>query len=79
MFGGYGLFTDAGMFAIIDTQGTGYFRADGSSTSRYEAAGSHRHGSMPYWQIPTSVRHSEAELLDWASKAISTSRRPKKR
>lgn len=70
MFGGYGLFSDDVMFAIIDSNGTAYLRVDATTRPLYEQAGSTHHGAMPYWQIPTAVRH-HPELLVWARTALT--------
>lgn len=77
MFGGYGLFADGTMFAIIDTQGTQYLRVDDHTNDRYVAAGSEAHGAMPYWTIPREVRSTPDDLVEWASEAISTAIRAK--
>lgn len=78
MFGGYGLFANGTMFAMIDTQGTQYLRADDDSSHRFIGAGSDSHGAMPYWTIPPAVRDSHDDLVDWATEALAAATRAKK-
>ena len=39
MFGGYGIFESAVMFALVDSQGEVFFKADDSNRARFENAG----------------------------------------
>lgn len=78
MFGGNGVFGDGVMFAMVDTAGRCYFRADDETSRRYERAGSERHGKMPYWEIPAEVRADHASLLEHASIALGEARAAKK-
>ena len=78
MFGGYGLFIEGTMFAIVDTQGTEYLRVDDLTEDQFAAAACQAHGAMPYWTIPPRVRSTHADLLAWAADAISAARRAKK-
>ncbi|MGI9607656.1 MAG: TfoX/Sxy family protein [Acidimicrobiales bacterium] len=69
MFGGYGVFRDGVMFAIVDRAGMTYLRGDEELASAFEQAGAARHGKMPYWQIPALYRDDETALLEWAQKS----------
>ncbi len=69
MFGGHGLFREGVMFAIIDSEGRLYLRADPSTALAFEAAGSTQHARMPYWEVPDAVREDPQELLEWAATA----------
>lgn len=69
MFGGYGLFKDGVMFAIVDPGGQCFLRGDDASAEEFESSDSERHGRMPYWTIPASVRDDGARLLEWARAA----------
>ena len=70
MFGGSGIFHEGAMFALI--VGTGiFFKVNDSNRSKYEQAGSNKHGRMPYYQVPTDVLQDETKLLDWARESIS--------
>jgi DNA transformation protein len=69
MFGGHGLFHDAVMFAIVDSEGRLYLRADATTALAFEAAGSTQHARMPYWEVPEPVREDPDVLCEWASAA----------
>lgn len=77
MFGGVGVFESGTMFGIIDSAGAIFFRA-GDNVAHFEAAGSSRHGKMPYFSVPDSVLGDSGELLAWAQTAIDASRAAKK-
>lgn len=74
MFGGFGVFLDGTMFAIVDSTGGCYLRSDPTSASRFEERGATRHARMPYWQIPESVRADEETLLSWAQESLAAAR-----
>ena len=69
MFGGHGLFKDDIMFAIVDSEGRLYLRADGSTAMAFEAAGSTQHARMPYWEVPEPIREDSEQLREWAATA----------
>ena len=69
MFGGYGLFKDDVMFAIIDSEGRLYLRADSTTAVAFEAAGSTQHARMPYWEVPQPIREDSQQLREWAATA----------
>ena len=69
MFGGHGLFKDDVMFAIVDSEGRLYLRADGSTAMAFEAAGSTQHARMPYWEVPEPIREDPAQLREWVTTA----------
>ena len=69
MFGGFGLFKDEIMFAIIDSEGRLYLRADSSTALAFEAAGSTQHARMPYWEVPEPIREDPEQLREWAATA----------
>lgn len=79
MFGGYGIFDDGVMFALVDASGNPFLRADDTTSSAFEAAGSEAHGRMPYWRIPAEVMNDEERLRDWAGRARDMARAAKKR
>ncbi len=79
MFGGFGIFADGEMFALISGSAI-FFKADDSNRSRYEEAGSKRHGSMPYYRVPSDVLEDRDKLVDWARASVAVARAtPKKR
>ena len=75
MFGGHGLFKDDIMFAIVDSEGRLYLRADGSTAMAFEAAGSTQHARMPYWEVPPPVREDAEQLREWAATAAEVAAR----
>ncbi len=72
MFGGFGLFLDDVMFAIVDPAGRCFLRSDEPASRDFESAGAEKHGRMPYWTIPDAVRSDPDELLTWARTARET-------
>lgn len=69
MFGGHGLFKDDVMFAIVDSEGRLYLRADGTTAMAFEEAGSTQHARMPYWEVPEPIREDDDQLREWAATA----------
>jgi DNA transformation protein len=82
MFGGYGLFLDGLMIALI-AGGTLYLKADEDSREDFAAAGStpfrykkkDRWYSMSYWQAPAGSLDGAEVLLPWAERALAAARR----
>lgn len=79
MFGGHGIFDDGIMFALVDSTGAAFLRADESIAGEFEAAGSKRHGRMPYWSIPDHVLGDSDLLVEWAGTARSVAITAKKK
>ena len=75
MFGGHGLFKDEIMFAIVDSEGRLYLRADPGTAAAFEAAGSTQHARMPYWEVPEPVREDSEQLREWAATAAEVAAR----
>jgi DNA transformation protein len=71
MFGGYGIFESSTMFALVNSQGDLFFKADDTNRSRFEEAGSGQHGKMPYFLVPPEVAADSDSLRDWASVSIA--------
>ena len=71
MFGGYGIFHEGLMFALI-SDGVLYFKVDESNREMYEKAGSGKfqHG-ISYWEVPTEVFEDTARLYEWANISIT--------
>ena len=78
MFGGYGVFADGVMFALVDSDGAAHLRVGPDTQPRFEAAGSAKHGRMPYWSIPAAVRSDSAALVEWATESLAVARSLKK-
>ncbi len=77
MFGGVGVFTDGTMFAIVDSTGRVFYRADDTTAGRFEEAGSDKHGRMPYWTVPDDVLSDTDATLAWAEEAAAVARAAK--
>ena len=82
MFGGYGIFHEGLMFALI-SEGVLFFKVDDSNRKVYEDAGSQKftHG-ISYWEVPTEVFEDNARLYEWANISIDLAKakaRPKKK
>ena len=74
MFGGYGIFNEGLMFALI-SDGVLYFKVDDSNRKMYEKADSSKfqHG-ISYWEVPTEVFEDTAKLYEWANISIGIAR-----
>ena len=70
MFGGYGIFHEGLMFALI-SDGVLYFKVDDSNRDMYQEAGSSifPHG-ISYWEVPSDVFEDAAKLYEWAEISI---------
>ena len=74
MFGGFGLFHDGKMFALVDPQGQGYLKVDDSNLTDFESYGSQKHKPMPYYSIPDEILGDPEQLMEWAKKSIALSK-----
>ena len=81
MFGGYGVYADGVMFALIDPDGGLFLRADESTQVRYVEAGSAKHSGMPYWGVPTDALSDADALLALAREAlgVAVASKPKRK
>jgi len=70
MFGGYGIFHQGDMFALISGS-TLYFKVNETNFSHYEEADSSRFKPMPYYEVPTEVMEDRSIILDWADISIA--------
>jgi DNA transformation protein len=77
MFGGYGVFEEDTMFALVDSAGGIFFKADDTNIPLYDAAGSNKHFRMPYYRVPDKVLADEGALHEWAQSSILVSRNAK--
>jgi DNA transformation protein and related proteins len=79
MFGGYGVFLDGSMFALISRNDELFLKADEVNRSTFENRGSKTHGKMPYYSAPPEALESWQEMEPWARGAVDASRRAKKK
>ena len=78
MFGGCGIFEGETMFALTTPDGDLYLRVDDGNRAAYEAAGSPRHGRMPYFRVPEDVLTDDAATHRWAEAALTAARNAKR-
>ncbi len=82
MFGGYGLYREGLMFALI-TDDVLYFKADAANETRFEQVGSlpfvyqsaNRTVRMSYWSAPAESLESPDEMGDWCHTAYAAALR----
>lgn len=75
MFGGYGIFHEGSMFALV--KGTGlFFKVDDSNRSDYEEAGSKQYKPMPYFQVPANILADTSKLQEWARVSVRIAHAP---
>jgi len=82
MFGGYGLYCQGLMFALIIDE-TLYFKADNSNRAAFEQAGcapfvylvKGKPVALSYWQVPPDLFDDSDQLGQWAQKAYQVALR----
>ena len=77
MFGGFGIFLDGVMFAIVDPDGDLFYRTDERTGPSYVAGGSAQHPRMPYWSVPNDVLADPDVLPAWGKEAFRLARQAK--
>ena len=88
MFGGYGLYLDGDIFAIITSDTDLYFKVDETNQPEFETVGSHQfiytgHKNkkptpMPYWIVPESVMEDREKIEEWAHQSALITKKSKK-
>ncbi|EME71999.1 competence-specific gene regulator [Paramagnetospirillum caucaseum] len=81
MFGGFGLYLDGLMFALIAWDCL-FMKADDGNRAMFEAAGAAQFKPwadkpmvMPYWEVPADVVEDGAELCAWGRAAFDAALR----
>ena len=87
MFGGYGLYLDGDIFAIILSEGGLYFKVDDSNRMQFEELGSEqfvytghktkKSTAMPYWQLPDEILEDREQLEEWVMQSVEITRKNK--
>ena len=85
MFGGYGIYKNGKIFAII-ADGQLYFKVGDNNRSDYEKYASApftymNHGKpmqMSYWQLPQEIMDSKDQIEVWIEKSLSVGKKKKK-
>lgn len=78
MFGGYGVFDDGVMFALVNRAGVLHLRVTDDTVADFVERGADRHGKMPYYEIPEDVLNDDATLRAWAMAAAAGARAEKR-
>ena len=79
MFGGYGIFESGVMFALVNSHGDPFLKADETNRSRFEKVKAKQHGKMPYFQVPPAVLKDKKVLTEWARASIEVAHANKKK
>jgi DNA transformation protein and related proteins len=74
MFGGYGIFHEDRMFAMVNSKGQPFLKVDAQLQSDLEAMGATQHAKMPYYSIPARILEESESLTKWARAAITASK-----
>lgn len=81
MFGGYGMYADGVLFAIVD-DGVFMLKADAESKAPFVERGigpfqpdPRGKMTMPYFKVPDELLDDQDELLAWARIAVEAARR----
>lgn len=84
MFGGFGIYLDGLMFALIAWD-TLFLKADDGNRLMFEEAGSGpfrpwegKATALPYWEVPADVLEDGAELCRWGRAAFDAALRTRK-
>jgi DNA transformation protein len=78
MFGGYGIFESGTMFALVNSEGKIFFKADETNRWRFEEVEADRHARMPYYEVPDAILRDEVSLFEWAKESIELAHKSKK-
>ncbi len=85
MFGGWGIYKDGFIFAII-ADGELYFKVGDNNRADFERAGSHpfvytggnhKPITMSYWLLPEEIMEDEEKLYEWALRSVEASEKKK--
>jgi DNA transformation protein len=74
MFGGFGIFHDGKMFALVNSKGQTYLKSEETNKAKFDAWGASQHGKMPYFSLPKEVFKDHDKLISWVQDSISISK-----
>ena len=74
MFGGFGIFADGVMFALVDPGGGAFVKIPPGEEERF----AERHGRMPYGLVPEAVLSDPVELESWGRISLAAARAAKR-
>ncbi len=86
MFGGYGIYKDGVIVAIIVDDEL-YFKVDKTNQPQYEShdsepftyMGKGKQVKMSYWKVPLDIMENEGELAAWLEKSYEISLKTKRK
>lgn len=86
MFGGYGIYKDGIIVAIIAYDEL-YFKVDSTNQLQYEKLGStpftyvanNKRATMSYWKVPLEIMEDENRLSKWLEQSYDISLKNKKK
>ena len=70
MFGGYGIYHEGDMFALISDTGL-HFKVNETNLAAYQNAGSVQFKPMPYYEVPGDVIEDTNVFHEWAKISIN--------
>ena len=83
MFGGYSLYLDGVIFALITSDGELRFKANAQTKDKYEKLGgkqfiytghkNRKPTGMPYWQVPEEIMEDRERIEEWIREAAALS------
>lgn len=79
MFGGYGIYAEDAMFALISSDDVLYLKVDDSNRAGYETAVMPQFHNMPYFQLPVEILEDDDLLENWVRQAVDVGVRTKKK
>ena len=62
------------MFALVNSNGQVYLKTDETIKAKFDDAGAHQHGKMPYFSLPDEVFKDHKSLISWARESIAISK-----
>jgi len=85
MFGGYGIYLDGVIFAIITSDSELYFKVGDENRAQFETLGSsqfiykgHKNKKptpMPYWIVPEEIMEDREKIEEWARQSAVLSKK----
>lgn len=74
MFGGFGIFHDGKMFALVNSKGQTYLKSDEMIKAKFDTSGSSQHGKMPYFSLTDEVFKDHDKLISWVQESMAISK-----
>lgn len=89
MFGGYGLYKEGIIFAIITADSELYFKVDETLKEKYKKYDSHpfvytghknkKPIEMPYWILPEEIMENKDKIFEWVLESVVVSMKTKRK